>query len=151
MDLLILKCTQQDSEKVIPAEQLFGEDAKLLEETCKKILHHVLRPYEGCPTLIPLHVQIGIKSALSPEKAGYMDRYLAAIKKWQQENPKEAQEIMSIRTSWEMERDKQFVILRVISERAGLSVRWHGNFEKRCRPDMWDIYRDENLIARICL
>lgn len=151
MDLLNLKCTQQDSEEVIPAEELFGEDAKLLEDTCKKILHHVLRPYEGCPTLIPLHVQITIKSGLLPEKAGFMDRYLDAIKKWQRENPKEAQEILSIRKNWENERDRQFEVLHEISKRAGLSIRWHGDFEKRCRPDMWDIYRDKNLIARICL
>lgn len=151
MDLLILKCTQQDSGKVIPAEELFGEDAKLLEETCKKILHHVLHPYEGCPTLIPLHVQISIKSQLFPEKAGYMDRYFAAITKWQEDNPKEAQEILYARGNWEKERDTQFVVLREIAERAGVIINWHGDFNKHCRPDMWDIYRDKNLIARICL
>lgn len=151
MDLLKFKCIQQDSNEVIPVEDIFGEDAKLLEETCKKILHHVLRPYEGCPTLLPLHVQINIKSTLFPEKAGYMERYFAAIKRWQEENPKEAQEILSVRGQWEQERDRQFVVLQEIADRAGTKIRWHGDFHKHCRPDMWDIYRDKNLIARICL
>ena len=32
MDLLNFKCIQQDSNEVIPVEDIFGEDAKLLEE-----------------------------------------------------------------------------------------------------------------------
>lgn len=151
MDLLKVTYTPQDPREVIPAEEIFGEDAELLHETCKNILNHVLRPYQGCPTLIPLHVQIGMKASLHPEKAGFMDRYLAAVAKWQADNPKEATEILTARGNWEKERDQQFVILNDIAERHGVSIKWHGKETAACCPDRWEVYRDNKAIARICL
>lgn len=151
MDLLNKMYTRQDPRKVIPAEEIFGEDADLLQKTCEMILHNVLHPYEGCPTLVPLHVQIRMKSSLAPEKAGFMDRYLAAITKWQNENPKEAKEILQVRGNWEKERDKQLVALNDIANRHGVVIEWHGGYKKDCRPDKWEIYRDGKAIAQICL
>lgn len=149
MDLLNLKFKSVDPRETIPAEEIFGTEADRMHEVCKKVLHHALHPYEGCKT--PNYAEIkAIKAELVAN--GAADTSLRAARSiWLKRNPAEAEEIEASHRAWEAERDRQFRIAFGIAKRHNLYLKWHGKSEICCCPDMWEVYKGREPVARICM
>lgn len=149
MDLLNLKSKRVDPRETIPAEEIFGKEADRMHEVCKKILHHSLRPYEGCKRANYQEVK-AIREELiaNGETTGLLRK---AYDIWMERNPEKAEAIQESHREWEAERDRQFRILYGIAKRHGVYLKWYGKGSVCCCPDMWEVRKGREAIARICL
>ena len=138
-----------DSRATIPAEEIFGTEADRMHDVCEIILRNALRPYEGC--LHPNYDEVkAIKADLVA--SGVANHSLRdAYDIWMECHPEEAEEIKASRKAWEEERDRQFRIVYGIAKRHNVYLKWHGVSTICCCPDMWEVYKGREPVARICM
>lgn len=135
--------------EAINPEALFGKDAQRMLNACDKAKRNWIHPYDGCyranyPGITELK-----KILVIPEGSSFGTECKAFLKQWYAEHPEEEAKEKASRKEWENQRDKQFKIIFGIAKRHGLYIKWHGN-SNPCCGDQWDVYKNNQRIARIC-
>ena len=137
-----------DWDKPIPMEELFGKDAGKMYDTCKKIMHMALFPYEGC-YCAPIPSVSSIKTLL---RTTDIKRVMEYRKQWYVEHPEEKKKEEESKAKWDEEYARYFRVLYGISKRHNIHIEWGGNKDLAtfC-PDKFEVYKHRERIARICV
>lgn len=149
----------EKTHEVIPANQLFGDDADAVSDLCMQILDDALyythRSHTNC-----YRSPSRPKTTDFVKNPGWVSLYKKAQKDWEKENPDEVHKERVSQEAWDAAAKARFANLFRLAKKHHVRLKWQGTSpyftptggkEQRCinTPDRWFVYQNGEVIAQI--
>lgn len=154
-----ISVADENTHKVIPASQLFGDDADAVSDLCMQImddaLHGNCRSHTHC-----YRSPFRPKFSEFEKKPGWVALYKKAQDDWEKENPDEVHKEVESQEIWEAAARARFANLFRLARKHHVRLKWQGTSpyytpkgekKKVCvnTPDRWFVYQNGEVIAQI--